>query len=122
MSRPINVLELRSVRGTGGGPEKTIMLGAAQSPPHIKVTVCYVRDVRDAVFRLDERAAGFNIDYVEILERSSFDRGIWAPLRRLVRERSIDIVHAHEYKTNLLALLLAECERVIPLSTVHGWT
>ena len=29
MTRRIRVLELRSVRGTGGGPEKTIMLGAA---------------------------------------------------------------------------------------------
>ena len=27
----IRVLELRSVRGTGGGPEKTIMLGAARA-------------------------------------------------------------------------------------------
>jgi hypothetical protein len=27
---PIKVLELRSVRGTGGGPEKTILAGAAR--------------------------------------------------------------------------------------------
>ena len=30
---PIRVLELRSVRGTGGGPEKTILAGAALSDP-----------------------------------------------------------------------------------------
>ena len=30
MSRPIRVLELRSVAGTGGGPEKTILLSAAR--------------------------------------------------------------------------------------------
>ena len=46
---PIRVLELRSVRGTGGGPEKTIMLGAAQADPReFAVTVCYIRDQRDA--------------------------------------------------------------------------
>ena len=33
VNRPIRVLELRSVRGTGGGPEKTILLGAARADP-----------------------------------------------------------------------------------------
>ena len=32
MSAPIRVLDLRSVWGTGGGPEKTILLGAAVIP------------------------------------------------------------------------------------------
>src|SRR5262249_9283145 len=54
---PIRVLELRSVRGTGGGPEKTILLGAPQSDPsRFAVTVCYIRDTRDQVFSLDQRA------------------------------------------------------------------
>jgi len=120
---PVRVLELRSVRGTGGGPEKTIMLGAAQADPAaFAVTVCYIRDQRDATFRLDERARSLGIDYVEVLERHSFDRAIWKALRQIVRERNIQIVHAHEYKTDLLALLLAEREPVVPLSTVHGWT
>jgi glycosyltransferase involved in cell wall biosynthesis len=39
-----------------------------------------------------------------------------------VRRRRIDIVHAHEYKTDVLALMLARFESVTPLSTVHGWT
>lgn len=120
---PIRVLELRSVRGTGGGPEKTIMLGAAQSDPaEFAVTVCYIRDRRDAQFRLDERARALGVEYVEVHEAHSFDRSIWPALRALVRERQIAIVHAHEYKTDLLALLLAAREPVIPLSTVHGWT
>ncbi len=57
MSRPIRVLELRSVRGTGGGPEKTILLGAAQADPaRFAVTVCYLRDARDASFGVTDRA------------------------------------------------------------------
>src|SRR5205814_795497 len=67
MSRPIRILELRSVRGTGGGPEKTILLGAARSDPaRFAVTVCYIRDERDPVFSIDEKAAGLPIDYVEL--------------------------------------------------------
>lgn len=123
MTPPIRVLELRSVRGTGGGPEKTILLGTARTDPaRFAITVCYIRDQRDDVFGIDERAAELPIDYVELREQHSFDASIWAALRRLVRERRIDIVHAHEYKTDLLAWMLARFERVIPLSTAHGWT
>jgi glycosyltransferase involved in cell wall biosynthesis len=119
---PIRVLELRSVWGTGGGPEKTILLGAARSnPSHYAVTVCYIRDARDTVFAIDKKAGDLPIDYVEVVERHSFDRSIWPVLRRLVQNRRIDIVHAHDYKTDVLAWLLYRAEGVIPLSTAHGW-
>jgi glycosyltransferase involved in cell wall biosynthesis len=122
-SRPIRILELRSVRGTGGGPEKTILLGALMSDPdQCQVTVCYLRDQRDRIFGVDNRAQQAGVDYVEVLEKHSFDPGVWPQLRRLIRERAIDIVHSHDYKTNLLALLLSKATDVAALSTVHGWT
>ena len=122
-ARPVRVLELRSVRGTGGGPEKTILLGAAMADPkRAHVTVCYLRDQRDRVFSIDERAEQAGVDYVEIPERHSFDPTVWSQLRRLIEVRRIDLLHAHDYKTNILALLLAKSAGVVALSTVHGWT
>lgn len=122
-SGPVRVLELRSVRGTGGGPEKTILMGAAMADPRdVHVTVCYLRDRRDGIFAIDERARAAGVDYVEVLERHSFDPHVWPQMRTLIAERQIDIVHAHDYKTNLLALLLAKATGVSALSTVHGWT
>lgn len=121
MSRPIRVLELRSVRGTGGGPEKTILLGTAQTDPkRYAVTVCYLRDRRDPDFTIDQRARELGVEYVEVLERHSYDPGIWTQLRRLIASRGFDILHAHDYKTNLLARYLSG-RNLIPLSTVHGW-
>ena len=101
------------MRGTGGGPEKTILLGAAQADPGaFAVTVCYIRDARDTVFGIDERAGELGVDYVEMLETHSFDRGglagscgAWSASAR------IDIVHAHDYKTDLLAWLLRASRR-----------
>jgi glycosyltransferase involved in cell wall biosynthesis len=121
--RPVHILELRSVRGTGGGPEKTILVGAARSDPRrFLITVCYIRDRRDEVYALDRLARELGVSYVEVPERHSFDPAIWGSLRRLVRERHIDIVHGHDYKSNLLALLLSRAEPVAPLATAHGWT
>jgi glycosyltransferase involved in cell wall biosynthesis len=86
------------------------------------VTICYIRDVRDGVFGIDKRAAGLGVDYTEIAERSSFDVSVWPALRRLIRDRRIDIVHAHDYKTNLLVWLLHRLKGVPVLATAHGWT
>jgi glycosyltransferase involved in cell wall biosynthesis len=120
--RPIRVLELRSVRGTGGGPEKTILSGTARTDPsRYAITVCYLRDERDPSFGPAHQAESFDIDYVEVRERHSFDLRIWGTLRQLVRDRRADIVHAHDYKTDLIAWMLAKAEGVIPLSTAHGW-
>jgi glycosyltransferase involved in cell wall biosynthesis len=121
--RPIRVLELRSVRGTGGGPEKTILLGAARSDPQrVQTTVCYLRDSRDEIFSIDARARELGVEYFEIRESHSFDLSAWFAIRRIVRDRHIDIVHAHEYKTDLIAAYLGRTTEAIPLATAHGWT
>jgi glycosyltransferase involved in cell wall biosynthesis len=120
---PIRILELRSAEGAGGGPEKTILLSAARSEPaRFAVTVCYIRDARDPGHEIETRARRMEVDYVELRQRSVFDPAVWRGVHRLVRERHIDIVHAHDYKTDLMALLLARAEGVIPLATAHGWT
>ena len=123
MGSRIRVLELRSVRGTGGGPEKTIMLGAERANlDRFEVLVCYIRDRRDEEFQPAERARQMGIRYVEVHEGHSLDPSIWPALRRIVSEECIDIVHAHEYKTDLVAWLLARRTGIVPLATAHGWT
>jgi glycosyltransferase involved in cell wall biosynthesis len=122
MPARVSILELRSVRGIGGGPEKTILLGAEQRDrSRFAVTVCYLRDRRDTVFAIGERAARMDVDYVEVPERHSFDLRSWRDLAALVRDRRIDIVHAHDYKTDLLALFLARRRSVLAMATAHGW-
>lgn len=122
MSAPIRILELRSARGSGGGPDKTILAGAAASDPsRYAVTVCYLRDGRDETFSIGTHAAAMKIDFTAVPERHSFDWAVWPALRRLVVEGGIDIVHSHDYKTDLLALLLAWRTGAIPLATVHNW-
>jgi glycosyltransferase involved in cell wall biosynthesis len=121
--RPIRILELRSVWGSGGGPDKTILLGTYRSDPsRFAVTACYIRDARDQSYGIETRPESKKIDYIEVLEKNSFDPKIWPVLRKLVRERAIDIVHAHDYKTDLIAWLLSKSEGILPLSTAHGWS
>src|SRR5262245_61252862 len=102
MKGPIRILELRCADGGGGGPEKTILLGTARTDSaRYRITVCYLRHARDAAFDIHERAARLGIDYVELRQRHALDPAVVPALRRLVREREVDLVHAHDYKTNL---------------------
>ena len=122
-TRPVHVLEFRTVRGTGGGPEKTILLGARLADPaRTRVTVCYLRDARDDVFTVDERARAQGVPYVELVERNSWDWRTVGGLSRMIAEHRIDLVHAHDYKTDLLTWLAARRTGVRALSTAHGWT
>ena len=102
--------------------EESAVLAIRSSRDRFEVTVCYIRDERDEVFAIDEWARTVGIPYVEVRERHSFDPRVWPALRRVVADRAIDIVHAHDYKTNLLAWLLGLATPAVPLSTVHGWT
>ena len=83
--------------------------------------MCYIHDQRDRS-SASTSAGALDIDYVEVRERHSFDPSIWGALTSLVRDRRIDIVHSHDYKTSLLAYLLARRTGIIPLATAHGWT
>jgi glycosyltransferase involved in cell wall biosynthesis len=117
----VRVLELRTCDGPGGGPEKTILAGA-QRASEVDVTVCYLRDASDACAVVAQQAASLGLDYVEVRTRGACDGRVFFRLREIVRQRQVDLVHAHEYKSNLLALLLAKRKEVVPLSTAHGWT
>jgi glycosyltransferase involved in cell wall biosynthesis len=121
--RPVRVLELRSATGAGGGPEKTILAGAAtHDPGRFTVTVCYLRNQSDSDTSIHARARAAGVKLVTIPERHSFDLRAWRALKQLVCDREIDIVHAHDHKTDLFALCLARTSGIIPLSTAHGWT
>jgi len=122
-TRPVHVLEFRTVRGTGGGPEKTILLGARLADPaRTRVTVCYLRDARDDVFTVHERARAQGVPYVELVERNSWDWRTVGGLSRMIAQHRIDLVHSHDYKTDLLTWLAARRTGVRVLATAHGWT
>ena len=97
---------------------KTILSGAALADPaRYAITVCYIRDRATRVLRSTRARQNLPIDYVEIHERHSFDPRSGASSGASSAQRRIDIVHAHDYKTDFYAWLLAKAEAVTPIST-----
>jgi glycosyltransferase involved in cell wall biosynthesis len=120
---PPVVLEVRVVTDTGGGPDKTILNSPRFLDPLGYRTICaYLRPPGDEGFqRLRDRARAWNAPLFEIDDRGPWDAGVVTRLLRLCRKERVSIWHGHDYKSNLIGLVIRRFWPMHLVSTVHGW-
>jgi len=58
---------------------------------------------------------------LSVPERGPWDWHVVADLLRICRTEQVAIWHGHDYKSNLLGLLLRRCWPMRLITTVHGW-
>ena len=121
-SQPIRVLHLRTVRGTGGGPDKTVLNSCADLRRRGHAARAFsMLDRRSDTGRLRAHAETLGVPMIAALE----DSALWPPTIRALhaelRRGRYDIVHAHEYKSNALAHLLRPVHSFVVVATAHGY-
>ncbi|MGH6692215.1 MAG: glycosyltransferase family 4 protein, partial [Gammaproteobacteria bacterium] len=120
--RPLNVLDLRDTHEIGG-PGKTILetfraIDPAAFTLHLGVFLTR-RERDDSPFVAAARAARMPVHLIR--GYNQYDpRMIWQ-VARLVKALRIDIVHAHEVKSDVLTYLASKVHRVPIVTTLHGW-
>ncbi|WP_447859191.1 glycosyltransferase [Nitrospira calida] len=121
----IRLLEVRNTYKWGGGPDKTILLSASlHNRDRVVPVVAYIRDVRDRDFAITRKARELGLTYYEIPERGKFDPSVLLTLRKLIVKHDINLVHPHDYKSDLFCYLVSRLLRKRPLaliSTAHNW-
>lgn len=121
----IRLLELRNTYKWGGGPDKTVLLSAQRhNRTLVDVVVAYIRDVRDTEFSITDKARARGLTFYEIEEHGKFDFRVLHALRKIVLQHNINLIHGHDYKSDLFAYLLRRQlghRRLAVLSTMHGW-
>lgn len=121
----VRLLEVRNTYKWGGGPDKTILLSAEQhDKSRVSVVVAYIRDVRDSEFQITEKARAKGLTFYEIEERGKFDPRVLRALRDIVVKHKINVIHSHDYKSDLFAYLVGRwmCPHPVRLlSTAHAW-
>jgi glycosyltransferase involved in cell wall biosynthesis len=117
------VLHARVITGTGGGPDKTIL----NSPRFLEQLgyrcICaFLRPPKDPGFdAIRQRAAVWQATIAEIDDRGALDWHVVPAMLRLCRQHKVDIWHAHDYKTNLLGIILRRLYPMRLVTTTHGW-
>jgi glycosyltransferase involved in cell wall biosynthesis len=115
------VLHLRTVSGKGGGPEKTLLNNPRFLNDDYDVRLAYVRPEVDAEYDMPRRAEAVGVHLTDVPERSGTDpRTVWRLAREIARFRP-HLLHAHDYKTNLLGVILARFFRIPVVTTLHGY-
>lgn len=122
---PVRLLELRNTYKWGGGPDKTILLSASRHDPRrVSVVVAYVRGAHDHEFVIADKARALGLTFYEIEERGKFDLRVLGAIRDIIIKHDINLIHAHDYKSDLFAYIIRYIIRHRPLSllsTAHGW-
>jgi len=118
------VLHVRVVTGHGGGPEKTIL----NSPRFLtrlgyQSKLAYLHPPGDpGIDQLKRRGAALNAEVISVPDRGPLDLGVIRRLIRICREERVEIWHGHDYKSNLLGLLVRPFVPLKLVTTLHGWT
>lgn len=121
-ARPIGVLHVRTVRGTGGGPEKTVLNSCRYLADlgHL-AEAFYILDRRFDSGRLQAFAGKLGVRLIAAMESWALSPGTVRALHAALRRGRYDIVHTHEYKSNALAQLLRPLHRFTIVATAHGY-
>ena len=118
------VLHARVCNGNGGGPDKTIFRAARHvDPTRYRVAAAYLHPRGDRGRQvIAEQAAAFGCALHQIEEGGAVDpRAVWRMLQ-LVRRLNVAVWHAHDYKSDVLGLLLRPLWPMKLVTTVHGFT
>jgi glycosyltransferase involved in cell wall biosynthesis len=117
------VLDVRVVTGAGGGPEKTILNSAQFLARSGYRNLCaYMHPPGDRGFeelRAKARRAGAPLFAVH--DRGPWDWRVIPEFLHICRRERVRIWHGHDYKSNLLGLLLRKFWPMLLVTTMHGW-
>ncbi len=117
------VLHVRVMAGTGGGPEKTIL----RSPGYVhaenyRIAAAYMHPAGDqGIASLRAEADRLGCELFTLAERGPFDPRCLGRLLALCRRLKVTIWHGHDYKSNLLGLILRRRHPMTLITTAHTW-
>ncbi len=70
---------------------------------------------------MEEEFRASGVDFIRLQRRYPVDFGLIARLRRVVREREIEVVHSHQAVEALHAYFATQGTRARRVLTLHGW-
>lgn len=122
LDRPLTVLHVRTVVGAGGADKTTLKSPYYLRGSGYRAAAAYLRaDANTGFAEIRKRARQWRCPLIEISDRGAFDLSVVAKLYAVCRRLNVRIWHAHEYKSNVIGLIVGRLLGLKLVTTVHGW-
>ncbi|ANO50962.1 glycosyltransferase family 4 protein [Woeseia oceani] len=121
MHRPINILDLRDSPWVDGPGRTVLQTAESLDSERFKLIVggfCG-DDVNANIYLSDASQRG--LDTCAIVEQAAFDLNVVRQLMATIEELDIDMLHTHDFRSNLAGLYCAWRKQIPIVSTCHGW-
>jgi len=120
--RKFRILHLRTVSGTGGGPDKTILKSCEYlSSAGNTAEAFYILNRDRDTGVLQSAAKKLGVTMHTVMENGPISvLTLWA-LGQVLRNGNYDIVHTHDYKANVLAGVFRTKYHYKIVATAHGY-
>jgi glycosyltransferase involved in cell wall biosynthesis len=117
----MTILQLISSGGFYGAESMLVALSESLARMGCKMLVGVLRDARDPHVEVAAAASARGLAALEIPCDGRFDWKTIGAIRELVKEHSVDAIHAHGYKADLFACLATWPRKTRLISTCHNW-
>jgi glycosyltransferase involved in cell wall biosynthesis len=118
----VRVLHLRSSLGLYGAEGVILALARETTRAGHAAVVAVLADRRHPDLRLRDRAADDGLDIATLPVAGRVDLAAVTRLWLLLRQRRVDLLHTHDYKTTIMGLPAAALARVPLVANLHGDT
>ncbi|WP_336366665.1 glycosyltransferase family 4 protein [Marinobacter sp. C2H3] len=122
MTRPIRVLQFITPAGFYGAERWVLALANNQPAGAMECELAVTQEGgdQDLSVATEFEAMGGRVHYLPMKHR--FDRAVIAQLVAILKNRQIDVIHTHGYKSDILGVLAAKRAGVRCVSTPHGFS
>ncbi len=117
----INVLDLRDSPWVDG-PGRTVLECAEDiSKKRIRIIIgAFDSGYADGTpYEREARRRG--LDVIRIRERNALDIRVVKQIACIIKENQVDILHTHDFRSNLIGTVVGRLFRRPVVTTVHGW-
>ncbi len=120
-STPIKILDIRDSPWVDG-PGRTILQCASMvNQERYRIFIGFFTGEFDGDNEYMISAKALGLQVVPFIERRAIDFNVIRQILKVVQEKSIQIIHTHEFRSNLLGLICAKLAGIPLVSTCHGW-
>ena len=122
MGKVFTIMHVISSGGLFGAENVILNLSKGLNDRGYKSCIVVLNNIHNPHLEIIEAAQQRNLVTFVIGSKGKIDLSAIGQLRSLIRKNNIDVLHTHNYKSDIIGLIAAWLERIPIVATAHGFT